>query len=159
MNRLVVTATVGVLFLRQASGYELSKRSHHMDERCSIPRHTPLLPAIREGHLESAVMNNKLGGPAILIALGVLLPAPAGSGDATHFMICRSDGCIDLPSLRFMPKAAAPAPAPPPPAQPAPDTLSREIEADIVEFCSRNPGERFCGKLQQWFQQHPEAGR
>jgi hypothetical protein len=96
-----------------------------------------------------------------------LLVTPAAAGDATHFLICRSEGCIDIPSLRFFPKGqqptttAAPPPAasPSPPAanQPAPDPLQAEIETDIIEFCQHHPDERFCGKLRVWFERHPEA--
>jgi hypothetical protein len=100
-----------------------------------------------------------------VIALTCLLAGPAIAGDATKFMICRSDGCIELPSLKFLPKGQAPAAtAAPPgaPAAPAPphqDALSREIEADIVEFCDKHPDERFCGKLGLWLRQHPEPQR
>jgi hypothetical protein len=103
-----------------------------------------------------------------------LLPAafcpvtPALAGDATHFLICRSEGCVDIPSLRFFPKGQAPATAAAPPSagaappasaptQPPPEALQREIEADIVDFCEHHPGERFCGKLRLWFQRHPET--
>ncbi len=96
-----------------------------------------------------------------------LLAKPAAAGDATHFLICRSEGCIDIPSLRFFPKgqqpttAAAPpstaSPSPPATSQPPPDHLQAEIEADIVEFCDHHPDERFCGKLRLWFERHPET--
>jgi hypothetical protein len=108
-----------------------------------------------------------IAGTLSLALATCLLVAPAAAGDATHFLICRSEGCIDIPSLRFFPKGqqptvtAAPPPAanPSPPAasQPSPDALQREIEADIIEFCQHHPDERFCGKLRLWFEQHPEA--
>jgi len=96
------------------------------------------------------------------------LVTPATAGDATHFMICRSEGCVDIPSLRFFPKGQAPttAVAPPPataappapvPNQAQPDALQREIEADIIDFCAHHPDERFCGKLRVWFERHPET--
>ena len=94
------------------------------------------------------------------------LVTPALAGDATHFLICRSEGCVDIPSLRFFPKgqapatAAAPPPAagaPPAPGQSQPDALQREIETDIIDYCEHHPDERFCGKLQLWFQKHPET--
>jgi hypothetical protein len=97
-------------------------------------------------------------------AFGLVTPATAG--DATHFLICRSEGCVDIPSLRFFPKgqapatAAAPPPAaaaPPAPNQAQPDALQREIEADIIDFCEHHPDEGFCGKLRVWFQRHPET--
>jgi hypothetical protein len=102
--------------------------------------------------------------PAIIVAMG-LLAGPAAAGDATHFLICRSDGCIDIPSLKFVPKttAAPPAPsaaapqAPPPASEPQRDALSREIEADIMEFCDKHPDEKFCGKLGLWLRQHPDG--
>jgi hypothetical protein len=101
---------------------------------------------------------------AIVVATG-LLAGPAAAGDATHFLICRSDGCIDIPSMKFVPKTttAPPAPsvatpqAPPPPSEPQRDALSREIEADIVEFCDKHPDEKFCGKLGLWLRQHPDG--
>src|SRR6478609_2968856 len=94
------------------------------------------------------------GGCQIIAWMVWLLPATclfatvATAGDATRFLICRSEGCVDIPSLRVFPKgqaptaAAAPPPAgaPPPapaPNQPQPDALQREIEADIVAFCER----------------------
>jgi hypothetical protein len=102
------------------------------------------------------------------LALATCLPVtPAVAGDATHFLICRSEGCVDLPSLRFFPKGqqptttAAPPPAasPSPPAAnpPPPDPLQAEIEGDIVEFCGHHPDEHFCGKLRLWFERHPET--
>jgi hypothetical protein len=103
-----------------------------------------------------------------LLSATCLFATAATAGDATHFLICRSEGCVDIPSLRFFPKGQAPATAaaPPPaaapspapaPNQPPPDALQREIEADIVAFCGQHPDERFCGKLRLWFQRHPEA--
>jgi hypothetical protein len=103
-----------------------------------------------------------------LLPAAFCMVAPAAAGDATHFLICRSEGCVDIPSLRFFPKGQAPtaAAAPPPagaappapaPNQAQPDALQREIEADIVAFCEQHPDERFCGKLRVWFQRHPEA--
>jgi hypothetical protein len=103
-----------------------------------------------------------------LLPAAFCLVTPAAAGDATHFLICRSEGCVDIPSLRFFPKGQAPATAaaPPPaaapqpapaPGQPQPDALQREIEADIIDFCDHHPDERFCGKLRLWFQQHPET--
>jgi hypothetical protein len=103
-----------------------------------------------------------------LVPLALFLVTPAAAGDATHFLICRSEGCVDIPSLRFFPKGQAPttaaapppagaAPAAPAPNQPQPDALQREIEADIVDFCEHHPDERFCGKLRLWFQRHPET--
>jgi hypothetical protein len=101
-----------------------------------------------------------------LLPATCLFATAATAGDATHFLICRSEGCVDIPSLRFFPKGQAPATAaaPPPAAAPAPapnppqpDALQREIEADIVTFCEQHPDERFCGKLRLWFQRHPEA--
>ena len=92
-----------------------------------------------------------------------LLATPVAAGDATRFLVCRSEGCIDIPSLRFLPRtpgAAAPnvaAPQAPPP--PQADALSREIEADIVAFCDNHPQESFCRKLALWFQKHPNAQR
>src|SRR5262249_23002423 len=54
-----------------------------------------------------------------LVAAACLLATPAFAGDATHFLICRSDGCIDIPSLRFVPKTPRqPAPNPALPAAP-----------------------------------------
>jgi hypothetical protein len=100
-----------------------------------------------------------------LVAAACLAATPALAGDATHFLICRSDGCIDIPSMRFVPKTTAqPAPntAPPPaPAAPPPqrDALSSEIEADITEFCDGHPDEKFCGKLGLWLRQHPDPPR
>jgi len=100
-----------------------------------------------------------------LVAAACLLATPALAGDATHFLICRSDGCIDIPSMRFVPKTTAqparnaappPAPAAPPPQR---DALSREIEADIMEFCDGHPDEKFCGKLGLWLRQHPDPPR
>jgi hypothetical protein len=108
-----------------------------------------------------------------LLPATCLFATAARAGDATHFLICRSEGCVDIPSLRFFPKGQAPtgqaptaAAAPPPagaaapapaPNQAQPDALQREIEADIVAFCEQHPDERFCGKLRLWFQRHPEA--
>jgi hypothetical protein len=103
-----------------------------------------------------------------LLPAAFCMVAPAEAGDATHFLICRSEGCVDIPSLRFFPKGQAPATAAAPPAagatppatapnQPQPDALQREIEADIVDFCEHHPDERFCGKLRLWFQRHPET--
>jgi hypothetical protein len=100
--------------------------------------------------------------PLAIVIAACLLTTPAVAGDATHFLICRSDGCIDVPSLRFVPKTTAqpsPSTAPPPaPTAPAPqrDALSREIEADITEFCDSHPDEKFCGKLGLWLRQHPD---
>ena len=93
-----------------------------------------------------------------LVAAACLLATPALAGDATHFLICRSDGCIDIPSMRFVPKTTAqPARnAAPPPQR---DALSREIEADIMEFCDGHPDEKFCGKLGLWLRQHPDPPR
>jgi hypothetical protein len=91
-----------------------------------------------------------------------LLATPAVAGDATHFLICRSDGCIDVPSLKFVPKTTAPPPAPNVAAAPPPpqrDALSREIEADIMQFCDRHPEESFCAKLGLWLRQHPDPAR
>jgi len=100
--------------------------------------------------------------PLALMAT-VLLATPAAAGDATRFLICRSDGCIDIPSLRFVPKQPTPPgsalavpQAPPPPQR---DALSREIEADITQFCDGHPDESFCRKLGLWLRQHPEAQR
>lgn len=100
-----------------------------------------------------------------IVIAACLLATPAFAGDATRFLICRSDGCIDVPSLRFVPKTTAqPAPnvAPPPaPSAPPPqrDALSREIEADIMKFCDSHPDELFCGKLGLWLRQHPDPPR
>ncbi len=106
---------------------------------------------------------------AAIIVATCLLATPAAAGDATHFLICRSNGCIDIPSLRFVPKTpgpptpnvAAPQAAPPPaaPGPPQADALSREIEADIIAFCDRHPDESFCAKLGLWLRQHPNAQR
>jgi hypothetical protein len=103
--------------------------------------------------------------PLMMIAT-VLVATPAVAGDATRFLICRSDGCVDIPSLRFVPRQPGPPgpsvavpQAPPPPAQPQQDALSREIEADIIQFCDRHPEESFCTKLGVWLRQHPEARR
>jgi hypothetical protein len=102
--------------------------------------------------------------PLIMIAT-FLIATPAAAGDATRFLICRSDGCIDIPSLRFVPKQPGPpgpsvaVPQALPPAQPQQDALSREIEADIIQFCDRHPEESFCTKLGVWLRQHPQAQR
>jgi hypothetical protein len=134
-------------------------------------------PPVRshEGGLRTAVTAALVSaGSTVITCILWLLPAcfgvvtPAAAGDATHFLICRSEGCVDIPSLRFFPKGQAPAtaaapppavaPAPAPaPSQPQPDALQREIEADIIDFCEHHPDERFCGKLRVWFQKHPET--
>src|SRR3974390_2285058 len=98
------------------------------------------------GHAVAALINPRwtvITCTLWLLQAGFGLVTPATAGDATHFLICRSQGCVDIPSLRFFPKGQAPATAaaPPPaaaappapaPNQPQPDVLQREIEADIV---------------------------
>ncbi len=88
-----------------------------------------------------------IAGTVWLLPATCLFATAATARDATHFLICRSEGCVDIPSLRFFPKgqaptaAAAPPPAgaapPPAPNQAQPDALQREIEADSVAFCER----------------------
>jgi hypothetical protein len=99
---------------------------------------------------------------AIIATCLLVTPAVAGDDDASHFMVCRSGECVDLPSMRIIPRLETPAPTPPAanadtpliPGEPAPDPFAREIEADIADFCNKHPDERFCGKLALWMRQH-----
>ena len=99
---------------------------------------------------------------AIVASCPLAKPAAGGDDDASHFMVCRSGECVDLPSMRIVPKLETTAPTPPAPnadtplipGEPAPDPFAREIEADIADFCNKHPDERFCGKLALWMRQH-----
>jgi hypothetical protein len=111
--------------------------------------------------------NNTIAAWSIAIIAICLFakPAAAGDDDASHFTVCRSGECVDLPSMRIIPKIETTAPTPPAanadtvpiPGEPAPDAFAREIEADIADFCNKHPDERFCGKLALWMRQHGKA--
>jgi hypothetical protein len=74
-----------------------------------------------------------------------LLVKPAVAGDdASHFMVCRPSECVDLPSMRIIPRLETPAPTPPAanadtPLIPGEPAFAREIEADIADFCNKHP--------------------
>ena len=99
---------------------------------------------------------------AIVASYPLVNAAAGGDDDASHFMVCRSGECVDLPSMRIVPKLETNTPTPPAPnadtplipGEPAHDPFAREIEADIADFCNKHPDELFCGKLARWMRQH-----
>jgi hypothetical protein len=116
------------------------------------------------GHIRVSV----IAASFIAIIATCLLARPVAAGDdddASHFMVCRPGECVDLPSMRIIPKLETTAPKPPAanedtvpiPGEPAPDPFARRIEADIADFCNKHPEEHFCGELAQWMRQHGKA--
>ena len=87
----------------------------------------------------------------------ILGPTPAQPSMSAFRLPTADDTVQDAPAG---PLAVPAAPqAPPPASEPQRDALSREIEADIMEFCDKHPDEKFCGKLGLWLRQHPDPPR
>jgi hypothetical protein len=52
------------------------------------------------------------------------------------------------------PRYYQPAPQPQPQQQ---DSLGAQVKGEILQFCAQHPEEHFCGTLETYLQQHPNA--
>jgi hypothetical protein len=101
---------------------------------------------------------NAIAAWFIAIIATCLLVAPVVAGDdddASHFMVCRPGECVDLPSMRIIPRLETPVPTPPAanadtpliPGEPAPDHLPAKSKPTLPTFATNTP---MSGSVASW---------